>query len=65
MKNKTFEEKVFKMRTLQKEYFRTRCSLTLSAARKAEKEVDDTLYRLFPECKPSRENDNHPKLFPQ
>lgn len=63
MANKTFEEQVAKMRSLQKEYLRTRNSLTLAAAKKAEKEVDDTLIRMFPEHVPVKENDSHPKLF--
>lgn len=60
--SRKFEEQVAKMRTLQKEYLRTRNALTLAAAKKAEKDVDDTLTRKIPCYKPAAD-DAHPKLF--
>lgn len=40
-----FLTKVHNMRRLQKQYFKQRYSLTLSACKKAEKEVDDLLQK--------------------
>lgn len=60
---KTFEEQVAKMRSLQKEYFRTRNALTLAAAKKAEKEVDEALTLRFANFTPASEDEQHPKLF--
>lgn len=61
---KRFEIQVAKMRMLQIEYSRNRSPLTLSAAKKAEDEVDSLLAKLFPVCKTAIKCDNHPKLFP-
>ena len=58
----SFVEKVAKMRTLQNEYARTRSSLTLKAAKKAEKEVDEALTLRFADFTPAPD-DKHPKLF--
>ena len=59
----SFVEKVAKMRTLQNEYAKTRNSLTLKAAKKAEKEVDEALTLRFANFTPASEDEQHPKLF--
>lgn len=64
MASRTFEEAVAKMRSLQKEYFRTRNALTLTAAKKAEREVNDALGGMFPTVAPTKKDENYPKLFP-
>lgn len=63
MAKKSFEEKVFEMRRLQKAYFKSRCPMTLSSAKKAEYEVDNELCVLFPsQIKPEPE-EKLPSLF--
>ena len=46
MNSKQFFEAVVKMRQLQKEYFRTRLSITLQASKKQEKLIDDEISRV-------------------
>lgn len=46
MNNKQFFDAVVTMRRLQKEYFRTRSSLTLQASKKQEKLIDDEIFRV-------------------
>lgn len=46
MNNKQFFDAVVIMRRLQKEYFRTRSSLTLQASKKQEKVIDDEITRV-------------------
>lgn len=46
MNSKQFFESVVKMRQLQKEYFRTRSSITLQASKKQEKLIDDEISRV-------------------
>lgn len=46
MNSKQFFEAVVKMRQLQKEYFRTRSSITLQASKKQEKLIDDEISRV-------------------
>lgn len=45
MTAREFFDAVVKMRQLQKEYFRTRSSLTLAASKKQEKHIDDEIAR--------------------
>ena len=46
MKPKQFFEAVVKLRQLQKEYFRTRSSITLQASKRQEKVIDDEISRV-------------------
>lgn len=46
MKPKQFFEAVVKLRQLQKEYFRTRSSITLQASKRQEKLIDDEISRV-------------------
>lgn len=46
MNSKQFFEAVENMRRLQKEYFRTRSSLALQAAKKQEKVIDEEIARV-------------------
>ena len=44
---KEFLQKVAEMRELQRLYFRRRDSMSLAAAKRAEKEVDDLINRFY------------------
>lgn len=46
MNPKEFFESVVKLRELQKEYFKTRSSMALSASKKQEKLIDDEIARV-------------------
>lgn len=46
MKPKQFFEAVVKLRQLQKEYFRTRSSITLQTSKRQEKLIDDEISRV-------------------
>lgn len=46
MNSKQFFDAVVKMRHLQKEYFKTRSSITLQASKKQEKLIDDEISRV-------------------
>lgn len=61
-----FEEKVQKMRQLQKQYFESRDSLTLQACKKAEREVDSILAMTPPKSTSKNQKDDLSQrtLFP-
>lgn len=46
MTPKEFYEKVVKMREAQKNYFKTRSSMTLQLCKKLEKEIDNEIARV-------------------
>lgn len=46
MNSKQFFEAVVKLRELQKDYFKTRSSLALSASKRQEKLIDDEIERV-------------------
>lgn len=46
MKAKEFFDKVAQMRRMQKEYFKTRSSMSLSRSKQLEKEIDDEIKRV-------------------
>lgn len=46
MNSKQFFEAVVKLRELQKDYFKTRSSLALSASKRQEKLIDDEIARV-------------------
>jgi hypothetical protein len=52
MNLKEFVEKVQIMRELQKRYFKYKTGMDLTAARKAERDVDDALARQGPQAPP-------------
>lgn len=56
MDARTFFDEVAKMRQLQKEYFRTRSSLTLQASKKQEKLIDDEIKRAQTALAPKQPN---------
>ena len=58
MNSKDFFDKVAKMREMQKQYFKDRSSMSLSAAKRLEKEVDVEIARV----KGIVENDGQLKL---
>lgn len=63
-RNPDFEKMVAEMRRLQKEYYRTRNHLVLTAAKNAEKAVDEYLYRLEPKGAVRHEKEvGYPTLF--
>lgn len=47
MDAKQFFEEVVKLRKLQKDYFKTRSSMTLNASNKQEKLIDDEIERAL------------------
>jgi len=46
MNSKQFFEAVVKLRELQKDYFKTRSSMALSASKRQEKLIDDEIERV-------------------
>lgn len=46
MNSKQFFDAVVKLRNLQKEYYKTRSSMALSASKKQEKLIDDEINRV-------------------
>lgn len=56
MDARTFFDEVAKMRQLQKDYFRTRSSLTLQASKKQEKLIDDEINRVQKVLEPEKPN---------
>ena len=46
MNSKQFFEAVVKLRELQKDYFKTRSSMALSASKRQEKLIDDEIIRV-------------------
>lgn len=46
MNSKQFFDAVVKLRNLQKEYYKTRSSMALSASKKQEKLIDDEIDRV-------------------
>ncbi len=46
MNSKEFFDKVVQMRKMQKEYFKSRSSISLSNSKKLEKEIDDEIIRV-------------------
>lgn len=46
MNSKQFFEAVVKLRELQKDYFKTRSSMSLTASKKQEKIIDDEIKRV-------------------
>lgn len=46
MKAREFFDKVVQMRRMQKEYFKTRSSMSLQRSKQLEKEIDDEIKRV-------------------
>ena len=57
-----FIEQLAKMRTLQKEYFRSRDPYTLQACKKSEREIDDFISQNGHQSE-SKPEKSHPTLF--
>lgn len=60
---KSFVEKVAKMRSLQKEYFRFRDKEILCACKMAEKEIDSLCASYLGLGDKPIEDNNYPKMF--